>query len=164
MGPFTVHPPFLPRDWDSARVYLSYYIVGGRWTSGSQSQVVLLPGRRICALPCCGRTERWMEIGATGCLPRGSIFSSLEQPSFQSPLRIHVILERENRQVNNLICRLATHQQGSPYRQSIRIALADLKMSGCQEKAIGSSFSIINSLPSQIITLKIANVGMISLL
>lgn len=27
LGPFTEHPPFLPRDWDSARVYLSYYIV-----------------------------------------------------------------------------------------------------------------------------------------
>ena len=71
-------------------------------------------------------------------------------------------LERENRQVNSLSCRLAAHQQGSPHRQSIRIALADLKMSGCQEKAIGSSFSIINSLASQIITLQIANVGMIS--
>ena len=71
-------------------------------------------------------------------------------------------LEREKRQVDNLICRLAAHQQGSTYRQSIRISLADLKMSGCQEKAIGSSFSIINSLASQIITLQIANVGMIS--
>ena len=41
-------------------------------------------------------------------------------------------LERENRQVNSLSCRLAAHQQGSPHRQSIRIALADLKMSGCK--------------------------------
>ena len=41
-------------------------------------------------------------------------------------------LERENRQVNSLSCRLAAHQQGSPHRQSIRIALADLKMSSCK--------------------------------
>lgn len=37
-------------------------------------------------------------------------------------------LERENRQVNSLSCRIAAHQPGSPHRQSIRIALADLKM------------------------------------
>lgn len=39
-------------------------------------------------------------------------------------------LEREGRQVNSLSCRITAHQPGSPHRQSIRMALADLRMSG----------------------------------
>jgi leucine-rich repeat transmembrane protein FLRT len=69
-----------------------------------------------------------MEIGATGCSPRGSIFSSLEQPSFRSPLRLHVGARKSPGQQPEL----SVNQQGSPHRQSIRIALADLKMSGCK--------------------------------
>ncbi len=98
------------------------------WTSGGQSQDVLLSGRWISALPCCGRTERWMEISATWCSPRGSIFSSLEQSSFRSPLRLHFGARKSSGQQPEL----SVNQQGSPHRQSIRIALADLKMSGCK--------------------------------
>lgn len=49
----------------------------------------------------------------------------------QRRLDLHcpLTLERESRQINNLSLRITAHQPGSPHRQSIRLAIADLKMS-----------------------------------
>ncbi|KAK4013678.1 hypothetical protein OUZ56_026230 [Daphnia magna] len=59
-GTFTEHQPFLPRDRDSARVYLSYYIVESLDSdSPHQSDMDLLDSNKIKKLR---NDDKWNEV------------------------------------------------------------------------------------------------------